>query len=124
MEQQEEKQTSQADTGGPWGERPLLVPCLIAAGMLFAALFRWPYGYYSLLRWVVCAAAVLTAYMGHAWKQSWALWLFGFIAILFNPIAPIHLSRPLWLPIDLLAGLAFMLGGAVLAKPREAQREE
>ncbi len=87
--------------------RPHLVPCIIPAAMLLGALGKWPYVYYRLLRWVVCAAAVFRAYYGSAWKRYGAAWLFGFLAILFNPLEPIHLSRETWQIIDVLAALAF-----------------
>jgi len=85
--------------------------------MLLGALGKWPYGYYGLLRWVVCAAAVFTAYYGSAWQRYGAAWLFGFLAILFNPLEPIHLSRPTWQLIDVLAALAFVGAGVVVWKP-------
>ncbi len=97
--------------------RPHLVPCIIAAAMLLGALGKWPYGYYRVLRWVVCAAAVFTAYCGSHWKRYGAASLFIFLAILFNPLEPIHLSRPTWQLIDVLAALAFVGAGVVVWKP-------
>jgi len=72
---------------------PHLIPCIIAAIMLLGSLARWPYGYYQLLRFVVCGVSVYVAYVAYKWQKIWATWLFGIIAVLFNPIIPIHLSR-------------------------------
>lgn len=42
-------------------------------------------------------------------KSGWA-WVFGIIALLFNPIIPVHLSREIWAPIDIMAALIFSEG--------------
>jgi len=69
----------------------------VAIIMLFIALFNNPYGYYQILRWVVCG---ITAYLAYAYykennKTVW-IWIFIGIAILFNPIFVIHLDREIW----------------------------
>jgi hypothetical protein len=89
--------------------RPHLIPALVAALMLFGALGQWSYGYYQLLRFVVCGAGVFVAYAAYVYQTMWATWLFGFIAVLFNPFIPIHLTREMWQPVDLICG-AFFLG--------------
>lgn len=35
------------------------------------------------------------------------MWLMGIIAIIFNPIKPIHLSKGIWQPIDFVAAVIF-----------------
>lgn len=73
---------------------------LVAAAMLLWALARHPYGYYVLLRWIVCGVSAYTAFRAtEVRKSAWA-WIFGIIAFLFNPIIPVHLSRETWAPID------------------------
>ena len=89
--------------------RPHLVPALFASVMLLLAVAPLPYGYYQFLRWVICAVAVFVAVTAYSWKQQWATWLFGIIAILFNPIAPIYLTRAIWQPIDLTGAAMFIL---------------
>jgi len=77
--------------------------------MLFWALARHPYSYYILLRWVVCGTAgfgVLLAVDSE--RRGWA-WTFGVIALLFNPIIPVHLSREIWAPVDLVAGAILLV---------------
>jgi hypothetical protein len=97
--------------------RPHAIPALIAAVMLFAAIGRWPYGYYQVMRWIVCGAAVFTAYQGYATRHLWAAWVFGFAAALFNPIASVHLSRHTWPVIDLAVGVLFLVGIALVRQP-------
>lgn len=84
---------------------------IVPAGMLFAAAaFHFPYGYYTLLRLVVCVCAGIVAYQ--AWPKQ-ALWtfVFGFVALLFNPIIKVSLNRDTWLPIDLAVGVLFIAHG-------------
>lgn len=104
-------------------KRPHLIPAAIAALMLLGALGHWPYGYYQLLRFVVCAVSVYVAYTAYNWQKIWAMWLFGVIALLFNPLLPIHLSRELWQPIDVICAILFIGVASVLQKPVEKKNE-
>ena len=98
-------------------KRQLLVVCaFIAAAMLVGALSESPYGYYILLRWVATSVAVLVAALALHWQKTWAVPVFAFVAILFNPIVPVHLSRTAWQPIDIGTAVLFALA-AVLVKP-------
>ena len=98
-------------------KRPHLIPALIAAIMLVGALAKWPYGYYQLLRFIVCGVAVYIAYTAYNWQKMWAVWLFGFIAVLFNPLAPIHFSGELWQYIDIICAVLFTVIAFILRKP-------
>ena len=100
-------------------KRPQLIPCIVAAVALLGALRDWPYGYYQLLRFVICSVSVYVAYMAYNWQKLWATYLFGFIALLFNPLVPIHLSRELWRPIDFACALLFGALAFVLKMPTE-----
>jgi len=84
---------------------------IIASGFLFIALFDGlPYGYFTLLRFVVCAVGIYLAYKTYEDnKESLWVWAFGFVAILFNPIIIIHLQREQWWFIDLIVGIFFVL---------------
>jgi len=90
-------------------KRPHFVPCVIVAVMLFLALASWPYGYYQLLRIFVCGVSAYAAFLAYNCQRIWATWIFGFIAVLFNPLIPIHLSRELWEPIDVVCGVLFIV---------------
>jgi hypothetical protein len=92
--------------GGDKIKKPVDEPAvarLIAAGALFFALFPWPYGYYAILRWAVCIIAAYSAFRTFDTNhRTWA-WIFVGLAVLFNPIAPIHLARMTWNVLDALA---------------------
>jgi len=54
-------------------KRPHLIHAAIAALMLFGALGYWPYGYYQLLRFVVCSISVYTAFVAYEWQKQWTM---------------------------------------------------
>ena len=99
--------------------RPHLIPSLIAAAMLLLALADLPYGYYQLLRFVVCGAGAYVAYTAYTWQKMWAVWLFAFVVVLFNPFIPIHLSKELWQPIDFVCAILFVVMVFVLKEPKK-----
>lgn len=104
-------------------KRPHLIPCIVAALMLLGSLARWPYGYYQFLRFVVCGVSVYVAFIAYSWRKLWATsLLFGLVAFLFNPLIPIHISRKIWHPIDVICALLFLIIAIVLKSvPVEAE---
>jgi len=96
---------------------PHLIPSLIIAIMLLVAVAPLPYGYYQLLRWFTCAVAAFIVVKSYQWKKTWAVWLFGAIAVLFNPIFPIHLTKEIWQPIDVVSAVLFGISVFMLRKP-------
>jgi hypothetical protein len=62
---------------------------LICAGLLFLALLSLPIGYYTFLRITVTIGAILV--IASELREGINVWviLFGLIAVLFNPIAPV-----------------------------------
>jgi hypothetical protein len=82
---------------------------IVPAGMLLVALAPLPYGYYTLLRFVVCVAAAFLAWKHYASAHGIGAWTvgLGLMAILFNPLVPVYLSRGAWAPIDIGAAIVF-----------------
>ena len=92
----------------------------IAALFLFAALIDgWPYGFFTLLRFVVFAATAYVAWMAYEQQKEKWIWIFGFLAVLFNPFFPIYLNRDLWSIIDLATGLFLIVSVFVLKFSRK-----
>ena len=98
-----------------------IIARIIAAILLFLALDRHPYGYYTLLRFVVCGVTVYGVYYAlELQKNAWA-WTFGIIAVLFNPIIPIHLKKDIWTIIDLAVAILLLLSIFLLRKSHSGQ---
>jgi uncharacterized membrane protein len=82
---------------------------IIAIVMLFIALADNPYGYYQILRWVVAGVAGYSAYLAYKDKNKLWTWIFGIVAVLFNPIAPIYLDRETWSVINIIVAGIFLV---------------
>ncbi|MFA5460242.1 MAG: DUF6804 family protein [Candidatus Paceibacterota bacterium] len=85
----------------------LTVLCIIA--LLLAIPSIWPYGYYQLLRWLIAGIAVFIAYIASELEKRIWVWIMAIIAILFNPIVPIHLVKETWVVIDFIVAIMFMI---------------
>lgn len=81
----------------------------VPAVMSLAAILPLPYGYYMLLRPVMCIGAAIVAWSLYqsVRKTNWQVWAFVAIAVLFNPLIPIHMNRAIWLPINMVAAVLF-----------------
>lgn len=83
---------------------------LIPISLLFISLFNGlPYGYFQILRWSTCITAIYFALNSLDKFNQPVPAVFFAIAILFNPISPIHLSRPTWTILDVITGVIFLI---------------
>jgi len=87
----------------------IITPAIIATILLVVAIpSGLPYGYYVFLRWAITAAALYIAWASYELKQIPWTWIFGIVAILFNPIIPVYLNKETWVVFDLVAILVFI----------------
>ncbi len=73
--------------------------------LLLALIDGWQYGFFTILRFVVFASTTYVAYLAYKDKQEGWVWLFGVIAVLFNPFIPVFLTRDVWIIIDFVTAL-------------------
>jgi hypothetical protein len=75
--------------------------CTLAVGL---GLLRMPFGYYTLLRIVLClAGAVGIAAARRRDSYVW-LWVYGALAVLYNPILPLKLgNKGLWIGLNIIS---------------------
>jgi hypothetical protein len=80
----------------------------LLAYAIFIAILPLPYGFYFLLRPLVCLGVIYLLVKN--WKnideKTKAILIV--IGILFNPIATIYLSKLVWIPIDFICGYYFL----------------
>jgi hypothetical protein len=82
----------------------LYIAWLLTAVMLVGAVSgRHAYSFYTLLRWICCAAFAFSAFTAHEQNRLPWVWVFGALAVLFNPILPVHLRRDTWQTMDWVA---------------------
>lgn len=96
---------------------PVKIVAWIAAASLLLALAPWPYGYYLLLRVIVCCAGIFCGVtLWNASEQGRALAIALFVtALLFNPFIPVHLTRTIWSVLNVMGAALF---GYVAIKER------
>ena len=80
---------------------------LIPIALLLLATARMPYGFYTILRLVVCAFAAVIAFA--EWEENVLGRImsiaFCSIALLFNPLIPIYLKRGTWFYFDIIVAV-------------------
>lgn len=90
------------------------LPAIIPAALLLGAVFgHWPYGFYTLMRFVVCGCAIYLAVNANRGGSGAWPWIMGGIAVLFNPIVPVRMHRSDWQIVDLVAALTLLAFGAM-----------
>ena len=86
--------------------RLLLVIC---GALLLTGMADLPIGYYTLIRFTTKIGAAWIVYREISDDPGPSVILFGLIAILFNPIIPVHLnSKGIWQILDTLCGIGFV----------------
>ena len=73
-------------------------------------IFAYALWLYTLSKLVVCGCALYFAYNLYQIKDTTFVWIFGFIAILYNPIIPVYLyKKELWMVVNIItAGIFFI----------------
>ena len=83
-----------------------------------------PYGYYNLSRLVVCGCSIYFAYQLYQRQDITFVWIFGFLAILYNPIIPVHLyEKQIWMIVNIVTALIFVFKGKQLDTPEHKEND-
>lgn len=93
------------------GDSKHLKVLLLAAALMLciAVIPTLPYGYYTLLRFIVCGAAVYGAFrLKDSSSLSGHFIPLLILAVLFNPLIPVYLTRLIWLIIYLFGAAYFL----------------
>ncbi|MDO8657595.1 MAG: hypothetical protein Q7K55_02545 [Candidatus Levybacteria bacterium] len=90
----------------------LKTQCIIAGILLLLAIPpAWPYSFYILLRIIIFVTSILVAWGFYKSNLSAWVWIFGAIAVMFNPIFPIYMNKASWVPIDFISAILFFIAG-------------
>ncbi len=101
--------------------KPFLTFCALCC---FIGIFKLPIEYYTFLRILVSAGALLVLYHTVTSRQPYFSIVFLAILILFNPVFPIYLYRKgIWIPIDTITGILFLLINFIEKKMPEKEEE-
>lgn len=98
-----------------------IIVCIAAFFLFLALIDGWSYGFFTLLRFVVFAITAYVAWMAYKQQKEKWVWIFGFLAVLFNPFFPIYLNRDIWMVIDFITGV-FLIISVFLLKLKKINK--
>ena len=75
------------------------------AALLLLCLLNMPYGFYTLVRFLVMAAFAYLAYLEYKGKNTDRMVVFIVLAILFQPFAKVALGRIVWNIVDVAVAI-------------------
>ena len=88
----------------------LLGACVVA--LVIAAFTRMPYFFYVLLRVLICTTAVYLSTKRYQERRTPWVWTFCAIALLFNPVFPVRMTRADWRVSNILVAV-FLAGWTI-----------
>ncbi len=98
------------------------IAIVISIAFLFLAIIGGgPYGFFTLLRLVVFGTTVYLSWLAYRSERQVLTWVFGFIALVFNPLIPLHLGRDLWRVVDLLVAVFLIISIFTFKLSKEIQ---
>lgn len=99
---------------------PFKLARVVAAVLLLVAIGQNPYDFYTIMRWIVCGVSAYGAYREFERKRAGWAWTFVVLAVTFNPISPVHLSRETWAPIDVVSA-GILIGSVLMDRKQHLQ---
>ena len=99
---------------------------LIAAVLflLLAAVSDWPYNFYVLLRIIVCGSLVASLFVIYTRRPVIWIVTLGSIALIFNPISPLHFQKETWRIWNWIASIPIALFIALSLRAKMGQKDE
>jgi len=96
--------------------------------LALAALARHPYSFYLLLRWICCAVFAYSAFTAHEKNRAPWAWVFGVMAVLYNPIFRVRLDRSTWVALNWITIAVIVIAAIVFWRagkrpPGQSNRE-
>ena len=64
-------------------------------------------GFFTVIQIAVFIFSLLTLYDYHKRKRSFGVWVFGLIAVLYNPILKVEFVESRWVMVDIIAAVIF-----------------
>lgn len=89
---------------------------ILLALLLLLCLAEMPYGYYQLVRFVALIGFAFLAYHAHQAGNKTEAFIYGAVALLFQPFIKIALGRTIWNGIDVIVGIGLLI--SIFRKPK------
>lgn len=82
---------------------------IILAILLLGCLLDMPYGYYQLVRFLALIGFGILAYQAVQENKQMEMFIYGALALLFQPFFKIALGRVLWNMVDVVVGIGLII---------------
>ncbi|CAI9678700.1 DUF6804 family protein [Elizabethkingia anophelis] len=79
------------------------------AVLMFGCLLDMPYGYYQLVRFIALISFAVLAYQASQQSRQTEMFIYGALALLFQPFFKIALGRELWNIVDVIVGIGLLV---------------
>ena len=89
------------------------------AVLMFGCLLDMPYGYYQLVRFIALIGFGVLAYQANQQSRQTEMFIYGALALLFQPFFKIALGRQMWNIVDVVVGIGLVI--SIFMKPKESQ---
>lgn len=76
-----------------------------------------PYGYYILLRIVICASCAYLAFRAAEVNKNQWVWILGVSAVVYNPLIRLHLNREIWSVVNVVTIIVLIMTPWALRNP-------
>jgi len=81
----------------------------ILAILFFICLVDLPYGYYQFVRFAALVGFAFLSYQSYERDDKSFAFIFGALAILFQPLIKISLGREVWNVVDVVVGIGLII---------------
>jgi hypothetical protein len=88
---------------------------IVLAVLFFLCLADMPYGYYQLVRFAGLVGFATLAYQAHEQGRQTEMFIYGGLALLFQPFFKIALGREIWNVVDVIIGIGLLI--SIFTKP-------
>jgi hypothetical protein len=108
----------------PQFRRTALAPGILGTIVLLAGIALIGSDAFLIIRFVVSILALIICVFAWQARQWWWFAVLGPIAVLWNPVFPIELGGDLWLGLQYLAAIAFVLVGILVKVPNRDDKNK
>ena len=92
---------------------------IVLAILLLLCLFRLPYGYYELVRFIAVIGFAILAWYEYEQKNIPMVIIYVALAFLFQPLYKISLGRQVWNIVDVVVAIGLILTIIIKKKRKE-----
>ena len=91
---------------------------IVLAILLFLCLADMPYGFYQFVRFAGLVGFAILAYQANEQGRQTEMFIYGGLALLFQPFFKIALGREIWNIVDVIVGIGLLI--SIFMKPKES----